>query len=184
MPQVCKLCSLPNSQRVDAALVAGAHVATVAAEVSRSGSSVSESAVRRHVRNHLQGNVLRAMREQNSFQSGDLLERLMESLDDLSAVRSSALMSGSTSTVVRAATASEQIIRTLLDRLGIDDASMLAEIRTAESLGRAVGRAARKHPEVARAVGVELRAMGLHDDADALDRIATVVSENNERTTS
>ncbi|GMA26791.1 hypothetical protein [Arenivirga flava] len=164
MARPCALCGLANRDNVDARLVAGARVVDIAAE-----ARVSESAVRRHVRNHLSLPLFRDGLDVDDLSPSDLIEKLSENLRDLERVRSAALRTGASGTVIRAASTSSDIIATLMNRLGIDDLSIAGELAYAEQLARAVATATRSSPALAALLAPELRTVGLEAEAASLD---------------
>ncbi|GMA27051.1 hypothetical protein [Arenivirga flava] len=166
MARSCIVCTHPERVAVDAALVAGETQAAVASTYSLPPSSVS-----RHFRGHLD-TALVGFSGNEAGEGLSLIDRLVRSLGDLEAVRRQALTSGNSGHVIRAAAASNALIQTLLDRLGVDDLSVATDLRTAHFLALSVGAATRVNPETGRLIAARLRDHGLHDDAAALDAVA------------
>ena len=71
---------------------------------------------------------------------GNFTVRLASMADDLAAVRARAMERGDTATVVRAAGAEESVLKTLLDRLGIDSTEAADALRDAQTLYVAMAR--------------------------------------------
>lgn len=163
MARPCSVCSHPEQAQIDAELVA----ATPVSEMD-SKWKIGDSSIRRHVKAHLSASILRESRASGSLGSIDLVERLIEALDDVAAVRTAALMSGQAAIVLRAATTTESLVRTLVDRLGIEETETVLLLREGERLADAVARASRKHGIIGTVIAGELDELGDHDFGDAL----------------
>src|SRR5690606_13369263 len=116
-------------------LLSGAAVADVSRKYA-----VGDSALYRHARAHLSATVLREMRASAEAGSTDLIEKLVEALDDVSAVRTHALLAGHASTLLRAASATQSLVETLLDRLGIDNIETVRLLREGENFAFALSK--------------------------------------------
>ena len=125
--------------------------------------------------------ILQEIRASERVGSTDLIERLVEALDDISAVRSSALMVGNAGMVLRAASATRDAVGTLIHELGIDSTTVAEQLRLGEDLARALVTATKADPGVGRAVAVTLRGLGNLQIAEELDQIAISVSKTEER---
>lgn len=163
MARPCSVCAHPKQALIDAELVAATPVAEMVSKWK-----IGESSIRRHVKTHLSASILRETRASESLGSVDLVERLIEALDDVAAVRTTALMSGQAAIVLRAATATESLVRTLMDRLGVEETEILLLLREGERLADAVARASRKHGIIGTVIAGELDELGDRDFGDAL----------------
>ena len=176
MSRACSVCTSPNALKIDKSLFSNEPVASVA-----SSNGLSESAVRRHARNHVHATILREIHATNSTSSTDILERLVEALDDVSAVRSAALLSGQSGVLLRAAGATQSIATSLLGYLGQDgDLGILRQLKVGEAFARAVAGAIRADPTIAPEIAEQLRLS--HDPdviatADVVDRLANIATK-------
>ena len=117
--------------------------------------------------------MLAEARATATMATGDLLSRLADALDDLTASRSASLLAGNSVGVVRAAAAEVRAIETLLTRLGVDDTELAREYAQAEAMARAVGTVAQRDPDgFGAAIVAELRRRNLTDAAAAVQRVA------------
>lgn len=175
--RLCTLCNHAKSALIDARLAAGEPIATLAADFR-----FSESAVYRHRSRHLSRTILREARASAQIGTADLVGRLSEALDDLTAARTAALLTGQGAQVIRAASAEVRAVEVLLDRLGIDSTEVARELREAEDLAHAVATAVRARPSLAQPIAAGLRARGHDEAADALDHLAATAVATTERT--
>lgn len=167
MPRQCTVCSAVNVRAINAELATGTALSTVASKFP-----LSESALRRHAKNHL-ALAMWDPEQLDAVTPTDLIDRLSAALADVDRVRRQAVATGKGELVVKAATATRQLTETITARLGIDDLESARLLRDAEALGRAVGRLTRTHPAVGKAIAHELRKRSPKSiDADALEALA------------
>jgi len=164
----CKACASEKASEINAELVAGVPQAKVAKVYA-----IHESSIARHTKSHLTGSILRESRVANNVGTTDLMEKLVEALDDIHAVRTTALATGNGPLLLRASAASQSLISTLFDRLGeVGDSEAVRLMRDGERLARAVGLATQREPSIGRAVASRLRALGDPDTAAQIVALA------------
>lgn len=73
MPPTCTICTHPEKDTIDLALVIGQPLIQLAAQYR-----VSEDAIQRHKQNHLPERLLKAQEAQNVAQADDLLSQVLE----------------------------------------------------------------------------------------------------------
>ena len=164
MARVCSVCVSPMLEKVSEYTRQSIPVTAIA-----NSTGLSESALRRHLANHVHGGALRDARFNSGEPTGDLVKRLVEALDDVSAVRSAALMSGQSGLVLRSATAGASMISTLVGALGVKSADVAEQLRTSELLQLAMARAMTRHPEFAPVFAQELRKLDLPTFAEDIE---------------
>lgn len=176
MSRQCTVCA-SNSRRpaIETSLQ------TVGVQATSRRFEIHESSLRRHQQRHMSATILQEIRASEQIGSTDLIERLVEALDDVSAVRSSALLTGNAGMVLRAANATRELVGVIIHEIGVDATTVAEQLRLGEDLARALVKSTHADPEVGHAVAVTLRALGNLQIADELDQIATTVSKNRER---
>jgi len=167
MPRACTVCTHSKADSINRDLAAGIPTASIATSYR-----IGDSSVRRHVRTHLSASLLQEVRASEHLGSVDLIERLAEALDDVSAVRSAALLSGNHGVVLRAASATESLVGSLIDRLGIDSTETSRLLRDGDTLARAVARATAEQPGLGEGIARQLEVLGDPETADELRRFA------------
>jgi len=158
MARACTVCASENVPLMDSDLRSGASFAAVAQKYK-----TSESAVRRHMRNHLERGSLLALAGSHDATTGDLLGALLTSLGQAQAVQKSALRAGREPAVLRAAAVVESTVRTLLTGFGVDDAAIVDDLRSAERMSIAIVRTLKLHPEIGATFAAELDKAGAAD---------------------
>ena len=128
--------------------------------------------------------MLRDLSAESGPGTTDLLDILSEALSDVGHVRTAALMTGSQATVLKAASTANAIAHGLLERLGIDDLSVIDSLKSYDRLGRAMARATRLHPEIGSYIATELRLLGDEESADSLEAFASQILNNTMEVTS
>jgi hypothetical protein len=167
MPRACTVCSSPKAEQINRDLTSGMAAALVASKYR-----IGDSSVRRHSRTHLSASLLQELRASEHLGSTDLIERLAEAVDDVAAVRSAALLTGNHGVVLRAAAATQSLIESLMDRVGIDSLETARLLREGDTFARAVARATAQDARVGTAVAEELSRLGDNETADALRTFA------------
>lgn len=159
----CSFCDRSDRLELELTLVRGESVALVSTE-----TGISESGIRRHLRNHTAAALRDSMESSHDATPTDLLARMVDLADDARTARLTAQRNGSLGLAVRASDAELRALVALLDRAGIDSADTLERLRESEALARAVGRVVRSDPRAGRALAAELDKAGQLALADQL----------------
>jgi hypothetical protein len=128
----CTICTLPNRAEIDAKLVTGAFVTSIATRYGVSGRSLY-----RHRAAHLERPLLEA-----ASVALDLGTRAFEIADDLRRTRRTAQLSGNHLAATRAAMAEIKALEVLGDRLGLEDAGTLDLLDSALKALQVIAKAA------------------------------------------
>ncbi|GAB3291946.1 hypothetical protein [Pseudoclavibacter terrae] len=153
MAMQCKVCTSSLQGRIDAALLAGETVASV----QRAHPSFTDSAIRRHYRNHVQATIISKVANLPGLDTADLVLRLVQLANDAMGVRNQAVAQRNGSATLRAANAELGILRELIQTLGIDDTDVHVYMQEAQALAGAAGAVAQEHPEFGALLIAELR---------------------------
>jgi len=159
----CAFCDRSDRLELEMALVRGESVALISTEIG-----ISESGIRRHLRNHTAAQLRDSMQASDDATPTDLLARMVDLADDARTARLTAQRNGSLGLAVRASDAELRALVALLDRAGIDSTDTLDRLRESEALARAVGRVVRTNPGAGRALADELDTAGQPALADQL----------------
>lgn len=161
----CTICTHPQLESIQAALMAGTGVVEI------SGSyGVSTSALSRHTQQHLQP-ALREQARDTTAAPADLLQRLVEVADDARAARLRARDSGTPSAQARATDVEIKVLQSLLGHYGIDSGATVVAMAEAEKLAHAVGRFALANPLAAQVLILEIQKQGLDEFGQQLDAL-------------
>jgi hypothetical protein len=173
MPRACSICSRGDIAAINVRIVSGTPLNQVAGEFSGTGTS----SLSRHTK-HLAKRVLSEARDNLSNSTIDLLEAISEALQDVRAVRATALATGNAPLLLRAAQSTESIAGGLLERLGPDgDTGVIEAMREADSLVRAVAYVARRDANAGRIIADRMGADGHPDIADAIRRLLPTTAQ-------
>jgi hypothetical protein len=110
----------------------------------------------------------------------DILEIVTDALNDVTAIRHTALMTGNSALLLRAAQTTQSLAATLLDRFGVDDIEDIQAIREGEALGRAVAHVVRQDRRLGEALVARLRDEGDTGLANAITDLTRTSIENQE----
>jgi hypothetical protein len=166
----CLACSHPRAEHITAQIVAGVPFEEIAVGTRISGTPVSASSLRRHARGHLAAALLIDSRN-NGTGPTDIVQIVLDALLDTVAVRHTALRTGNTSLLLRAAQTTQSLAGALLDKFGVEDIEDIAAFREGEALGRAVAHVVREDPQLGSALVARLRHEGDTDLADAITHL-------------
>jgi hypothetical protein len=133
---------------------------------------LSESALGRHRRSHV-GNLLSQVRLTEDTATSDLLSRLVDTLDDVAAVRAASLAKGSPTLLLRSIDSTVRVVSLLLDRLGFDGIQIAAELKDGNQVAAAAAKVVRQHPEFGGLLAAALQDDDAPDIADAVRTLAT-----------
>lgn len=150
----CGLCASAQRADLEHRLLNGEPIRLVS---ERAG--VSESAVYRHLRNHLQPGALREVQgsESSGLRPEQFAARLVASLADISEVRDHARATGDGRLLLAACAQERETLSTLLVRLGMDGESVVNDLKEARALVVAIRAIVRDHPEAIKQIATELR---------------------------
>lgn len=122
---------------------------------------ISTDSIYRHLRSH---EPLEARAETpetvNVPVAAELVERLIESADDLRRARRVASLNGNILGLTRASDSELRVLVTLIDKLGITNTEVAEDLRNTEGLVRAVASLTNAQPEIGKAVAAELAKSG------------------------
>jgi len=127
----------------------------------------SDAAGQRHLQNHVQPELRRT----SPARVSSFVERLLGLADDAAMVRERALQTSNSATVLKAAAVEHDVLGTLMGRLGINSATVAAELAEADALAAALLSVVREHPDwpiLAEHLAPELDRQGAHELADAM----------------
>ncbi|PXA67478.1 hypothetical protein [Cryobacterium arcticum] len=165
--RTCSICSHEERMVIESLILASRSYRSLSKRFQ-----VSEDSLGRHVRNHLSGEIKAAMQSSSIARTTDILQRLADIAEDANTARKRALERGATLLAIRAGEAETRALMVLLERLQVDDLSVLSLLRAGETLARSVGQATRDNPTVGKAIAHRLRASGEGQDADVLEELA------------
>lgn len=154
MTRPCKICSSEVRDRVDAALIAGDTVVSIA-EAFGPATMASVSAFYRHAR-HPSSPLLRYRDEQDVPSVGDVavgVARARARLADIVA-------QGTDAQVTRASRELAMVSKAYLEITGRDDDAAAAELAEYDVLGGGLRRTIRDHPEVGDWLAAAFRQLG------------------------
>jgi len=140
-----------NRGEIEAALLGNLGLEWISARFG-----VSVSTLRRH-REHLFASLAGDIQEASAIAPTEYVERLEEIADGLRRVRNRAESTNDNASVVRASAAEAQVIRDLIDRLGIDDSDTADSLRDAQAIFKAIKRIVVNSPETGRELVAILR---------------------------
>lgn len=169
--RTCTVCALPTADvlQIERAI----HGGTMRVSQLARMHSLGVDSLYRHLRNH---QPLEARVETPSTETlpvaAELIERLIESADDLRRARHVASMNNNILSLTRAADSELRVISTLMDRLGIDSTEVPEALRSNDALRLALVRAIRNEPEIGRSVADAFRRDHRDHEADELEQVA------------
>jgi hypothetical protein len=176
MARPCRTCTSPSRLEIEAKMLAGTRMDDLARSFK-----ISRAALYSHKNRCLSANLLSSLRAAEDVGAIDLLEALTEVLGDLAAARGSAMMTGRTSDVVRAASATTAVVSVLMDKIGLDSTEVIRELRDADDLARSVAAVVRDSPDLAAPIAAALRQRGQAEAAAALQAVADLARLTTER---
>jgi hypothetical protein len=159
------VCTSADRERVEAALLEGEPISTISTEFE-----VSVSSLRRHRDAHLL--VTQAEVNAVGLVPVEILTRLHAVADRLHEQADLAEQAGRTQDLVRSVDAERRALVAILDVSGVTHESILHDLALGNIVVRAVGRLARRRPDLGELVADELDA--LDERALALDLRATI----------
>lgn len=182
MARSCTVCSSAHAAEIDALIATGRPLAQVHAQFS--DSVLSYAAIRRHAAAHhfLSDLAVRDAASMDPTTLPDLADRLLSTLDDMDRLRVHALRTNRPDTAVKAAAQSRQIIAALA-AFGITDTDAVENLRQAQTLAQAVGRASRADAAVRRVILDKLRGLdpAMADELEAAPVAAAHARQEIER---
>ena len=149
----CKVCTSPKQGQIDVALLTGESVASV----QRAFPEFTDSAIRRHFHNHVSKTLAMKIANVDSFNTADLVQRLIQIANDAQTVRNNAVARNNGSAVLRAINSEIKVISELTQTLGVDTTDVEEFMKDANSLVAALGEAIRENPTIATTVAKHLR---------------------------
>lgn len=123
----------------------------------------SVSAGNRHVRHHMNPELLKEMRATTQVHISDFTDRLAALTEETAQVRAYARQVNDPKLLLSAVQAERETLNVLLARLGVDDTEAVAVLREAKALASALAAVLPQSPAVARALSEHLERCG-HDD--------------------
>jgi hypothetical protein len=151
MARPCGPCSHLQRRAIDRDLSEGVPVQSISRDYE-----LSVSALNRHRSRHLSASLLREIRASAEVGDADLVDTLLDVLSDMNAVRRTAVATGQGALVLRAGTATREVVGDLLDLLGIDAASVSQQLIGGQVLAKATARTIRETPAFGSALAVHL----------------------------
>src|SRR5690606_12934318 len=124
-----------------------------------------------HIRAHLAPELREQLRGSQALDVPDLLARVAAVADDARDARTKALDAGNAAIALKAGDSELRALGVLTERLGVDELDVLAQLRDAEMLARAVGSLTRTHPDAVQALAVALERGGAAEMAGALTAV-------------
>ena len=168
MSRRCGLCWNPLRSDLERRILDGDSIRFVAVD-----AGVSESAVYRHLRNHLRPDLAAELGNRGAPLSvRDFAARLLSLLDETAAVRDFAKRSNDGRLLLQAAGQERDTLAFLLTRLGIDTQDVIETLSEAHALLRACVTSLSSHPDALDDVAKALREQGEHELAHTLTHIA------------
>ena len=150
---MCKVCSSAKQGEIDSALLTGESVASV----QRAFPEFTDSAIRRHFHNHVSKTLATKIANVDSFNTADLVQRLIQIANDAQTVRNNAVARNNGSAVLRAINSEIKVISELTQTLNVDTTDVEEFMKDANSLVAALGEAIRENPTIATTVAKHLR---------------------------
>jgi DNA-binding CsgD family transcriptional regulator len=167
----CTVCSLPTSKLLG--LERAVHGGTLKVSQLARIHAVSVDSIYRHLRSHPPLEARSSTPESEDLPvAAEIIERLVESADDLRRARHVAAVNNNILSLTRAADSELRIITTLIDKLGITNIEIADDLRITEALVRAVASLTRQQPEIGKRVAIELRKAGMAEIARSFDTFA------------
>lgn len=163
MPNLCKVCTSQLREKIDLTLLAGETVAAV----QRAFPEFTDSAIRRHYRNHVTATIVTHLTNSSIPNAADITQRLIKLADDVALVRNRAVAQNDGGATLRAAKVESGILTELIGTLGIDSTDLQTYLEDAQILARSVFKATRNHPELAELISAELYEAGAIQMASA-----------------
>lgn len=167
MSRPCGWCSDPNRAELEQRILEGEPIRNVSLD-----SAYSVSAAHRHVRGHVQRDLLRALRTTDTAQLHDLAQRLAALLEDTEAARAYAKQVHDGRLLLRAVREERDTLEVLLNRLGVTDQTVLDTLAEARQLIEALRVVLVHHPGVATELATALDRLGADDLSEALGWLA------------
>ncbi len=165
-------CEHPHRSAIETALLTGdTLISTVSSEY---GPSIA--ALRRHRDRHMTPSA-DDIRDAG-LESQDIIARLVRLSDRLEDAAALAEATGRISDLVRATDGIRRVDRDLLELTGVRHEEVAARLDLGNAVVKAVGRAARRHPEVLQAVVTELERF---DELAIADELFTVIHESQQK---
>ncbi|MDQ1629572.1 MAG: hypothetical protein QOI54_3316 [Actinomycetota bacterium] len=171
----CGVCTHLDRALIEQGLADGKPYQLIAAE-----ADLSESAIRRHVTNHLGKAVLHPV--SGPVALADIADRMSGLLADTAAVRLHTHETNNPSLLLKACATEGSILGMLVYRLGITDTATADTVRQGRDLVRAVREAVRDSPALAQLIAGELRAAGSDEMASAFEQMANRTTTSKELT--
>lgn len=157
MPRTCTVCAHPQRARIDAALVAGPTYRTIA---DRYG--LSETALKRHRKDHLPAHVARAREAADVADADDLLQQIRALRNKAISILQQAERAGDYRTALMGIREARGCIETLLEVEGeLDRRGVVNVILSPEwmQVRTAIIAALQPYPDAAQAVAGRLQAL-------------------------
>jgi hypothetical protein len=181
MPQSCKVCTSPDSQKINEALIATPNVSAVwrAIPTIAPEAQFSESALRRH---HAHTALTITAHVDDGFRVSDALGLLVAAAEDVASVRAGALARGNLALLHRNALTAVAVAESIIRVLPKHDLNTLRDLRTGDDLLTAVAVVTRANPGVGADIATQLERLG--EDALAADLrsfAATVASSQTQK---
>ena len=173
MARPCTVCTHLQRRAIDRDLAHAVSVQRVARDFE-----IGESSLRRHIARHLSEGLLREVRASADVGDADLVETLIDVLADMNAVRRTAVATGQSALVLRAGTATREVISDLLVLLGVDAASVGQQLIGGQVLAKAVARAIREAPALGSSLAMHLEAL---NDVAMATHVRELVHRSSER---
>lgn len=153
MPRTCGLCSHFRRADLERRLLDGESMRLVAVD-----ARLSESAVSRHVRNHLSPELRAQLRSGTAgLHLGDFGDRLMALVEATEAVREQAHTAGDPRLLLQAVASERDTLGVLMTKLGIDSEELADYVGEARNLVDAIRAVLVKYPDVSEEMADSLR---------------------------
>lgn len=134
MARACGWCSSPRRAGCEERLLAGESIRLVSASMG-----VSESATYRHLRNHMRPGVLVELRQrEGTTQPEQIGARLLRILRDVDDIKAHARATSDGRLMLAACNQEREALGVLMNRLGIDDQTVVEDLEEARALIYAV----------------------------------------------
>lgn len=175
MPRNCGWCASGSRAEWERRITSGESITAIA-----STTPYSESAARRHLRLHLQPQLLSDLRGlEPSLQLTDFADRLLELAGHAASIRSYAQVTNNGKLALQAIEQERSLLVTLMVRLGLDSAEAAELHEEARALTRAVAAVVRSgtFPELGDELADRLATNGLDHLADSLRRVSREIGK-------
>lgn len=166
------MCSHPGREQLEAALIDGDNISSIARRFA-----VSSDAVYRHTRRHFSAAAREAMTGPAGLAPSDVAARVLAVADAARDLRLTSATSGRRGDAVRSMSVELKALETLSDRFGIENSDVLAEIAQLSTLATSLARLMRRDPTVATALASELRDDGHSDLAEEIESVAVAQTQ-------